>query len=1112
MHLQDKRLFYFSDSLYKYLEQAEGYALEVDLAELMDSVIQKVIDQKEDEIIDKKRLQHSSEKKKIIDSLLRNVKLYNDKASKKQLEKLRNEKMRKAIKNKEMPTVMDAYFYGIARRQGKWLGGIEDVQDQLSLFDEFGTEISEGDLLATDKEITVSLEKMIAIYLAKDLDGIEEFATGNYSGKLEDAMFLKRNLKMARRMDSLAHVRSMFFTVGAAHLPGDSGVINLLRSKGYRVEPVFSTAKIDPDEYTSQLAQAPWIKVEDERKTYQVEMPGKASDLNMFGDLIRMKFYMDITSLTYYMSGSTVLQKELDLEKAIGQLSSNIDAKILDKKLIQKGDMKGIESVMRADDNYYKAQYLVRDNVLYILLAGGEKKEVLEANDLKKFFESFVAYKRKPAPSSNQWAVFGLKEKAFTVELPGQPRRNEKIEKKAEGSEWKFTVYDYADESTGNYYMVQVRDIRPGYFLEGDSAYFSIFRDNLKNVIGNVTRDTVFMLNSFPAFSYEGTSTEGDLSFKTLTLTRGNRVYNLFAVGNMNGHGSEDLERFLHSITLTDYQKSAWKKEISPEGNFFTTAPAPVIEKTEDEGKEKIIINYVSYNSNNCISYHVIKNVFSTYYWTKNDTLLFNKTGLAYKDDADSVLSEKWVTNGKLKGKEWLISSAGSTNIKKFRQLVNGDTLYTILSFIPYQYINEKEQQQFFEDFRVIDEQPVSSIFQKKTAKLLADLQSKDSVVFEKASRELPSAVFEEEDRDLLHEALLKEYPDDDGIYFKVRQHISNRLRDIEDKSTVDFIRQNYPKLTGKKEAYKIYLLNVLAAYKTDYSYNSLKELILNDPPKTGDRVLSAWMMDSAKLNRTLFPEILSLNDNELLQSWLVSLTAQMIDSNIVTRDMLLSYEKGFLAAGDTVYTKLKDQPDDAFYDFPYVSLVNILGVYNDAVSNSMLQQYLGLSDIQIKYQSAITLLNNNQLVNVKYFDEIAAEKEFRRNLYDTLVNAGKQRFFPVKYMNQKSLAESDMFNALYDTDDEPDRIVFVTSVTRAYKGETKRFYLYRVEYGSGEGEDPKKSQWLGVAGPYSTDLKKLNTNSEITGIYDTENFDQQHVEQQLDAYLKEMTEAGKED
>jgi uncharacterized protein YbaP (TraB family) len=67
MHLQDKRLFHFTDSLYHYLEQSEGYALEIDLNELMDSVIQKLVDDKLEEVFDKKRFK-GNDKKKIVDS------------------------------------------------------------------------------------------------------------------------------------------------------------------------------------------------------------------------------------------------------------------------------------------------------------------------------------------------------------------------------------------------------------------------------------------------------------------------------------------------------------------------------------------------------------------------------------------------------------------------------------------------------------------------------------------------------------------------------------------------------------------------------------------------------------------------------------------------------------------------------------------------------------------------------------------------------------------------------------------------------------------------------------------------------------------------------------
>ena len=57
MHLQDKRLFYFTDSLYHYLEQVDGYSMEIDLREMMDSVLHKLIDEDGDYVFDSKRME-----------------------------------------------------------------------------------------------------------------------------------------------------------------------------------------------------------------------------------------------------------------------------------------------------------------------------------------------------------------------------------------------------------------------------------------------------------------------------------------------------------------------------------------------------------------------------------------------------------------------------------------------------------------------------------------------------------------------------------------------------------------------------------------------------------------------------------------------------------------------------------------------------------------------------------------------------------------------------------------------------------------------------------------------------------------------------------------------
>lgn len=63
-------------------------------------------------------------------------------------------------------------------------------------------------------------------YVVQDLDII----SGNIT---EDKSFVQRNEKMVSSIDSLIRNNSLFIMVGAAHLSGDNGVLNLLHKKGY---------------------------------------------------------------------------------------------------------------------------------------------------------------------------------------------------------------------------------------------------------------------------------------------------------------------------------------------------------------------------------------------------------------------------------------------------------------------------------------------------------------------------------------------------------------------------------------------------------------------------------------------------------------------------------------------------------------------------------------------------------------------------------------------------------------------------------------------------------------------------------------------------------------
>ena len=54
----------------------------------------------------------------------------------------------------------------------------------------------------------------------------------------EAAILSNRNANWLTKMPDIMAQKPTLFAVGAGHLPGDKGVLNLLRQAGYKVEPV----------------------------------------------------------------------------------------------------------------------------------------------------------------------------------------------------------------------------------------------------------------------------------------------------------------------------------------------------------------------------------------------------------------------------------------------------------------------------------------------------------------------------------------------------------------------------------------------------------------------------------------------------------------------------------------------------------------------------------------------------------------------------------------------------------------------------------------------------------------------------------------------------------
>ncbi|MDB9783059.1 TraB/GumN family protein [Winogradskyella sp.] len=139
----------------------------------------------------------------------------------------------------------EAELMRIAKEQGEEVNGLETIEDQLKFFDDIPYKAQANDLVRSakdnmsyDKE---TFAKMLNVYKNEDITAmIEMMNDDNFSSVSEhqDELLDNRNKNWVPKIGEYAKEQPTFFGVGAGHLAGNNGVINLLREAGYTVTAV----------------------------------------------------------------------------------------------------------------------------------------------------------------------------------------------------------------------------------------------------------------------------------------------------------------------------------------------------------------------------------------------------------------------------------------------------------------------------------------------------------------------------------------------------------------------------------------------------------------------------------------------------------------------------------------------------------------------------------------------------------------------------------------------------------------------------------------------------------------------------------------------------------
>ncbi len=239
IHIQDSRVFAFDSTVWHCFNSCEALAVEVLLDQVdYSTVLEKMMLPKDQSLA--KML--SKEDFALLDSLckaklgsgalfLLNMKPF-----------FLSSALQQADLPKEMPLALDLFFLQQARNRGMFCYGLEDYMDQIKATDAISLDDQLKILRQTlhdTNDVAASFDSLVLAYLAFDLEIITQMLEDtvlpdNFSRVLVE----KRNKTMYKGFRKLAKKQRVFCAVGCAHLPGDKGLIGLLRKKGYTVKPV----------------------------------------------------------------------------------------------------------------------------------------------------------------------------------------------------------------------------------------------------------------------------------------------------------------------------------------------------------------------------------------------------------------------------------------------------------------------------------------------------------------------------------------------------------------------------------------------------------------------------------------------------------------------------------------------------------------------------------------------------------------------------------------------------------------------------------------------------------------------------------------------------------
>lgn len=1013
----------------------------------------------------------------------------------------------------EEDTFLDMFIYQAGRKNNKPVYSLEDFNETniLSVFSNLPDpeEKSPSDWFVKLTKDKSYWELIQDAYRSQDLDLLDSLQAEVSGDNYLKYMLYERNAIMVRNIDSLMKTgQSLFCGVGAAHLPGDLGMIEGLRKMGYTLTPIKPSitdkAKAEK-ERLSKLKRPLPLSESFATELFSLKLPAPmyetyaAEYLRDFfaPELTNGSFYsVSIVSTYAFLSGHSNVDYQ---SKVDSLLFEYIPGKIISKKFIERNGFKGIDVV-----NQTKAGDFQRFNIYFspmhmlIFKMGGKHEWVQTEGDA--FFKSIALTSLK-----QDWKTVAPLKGDFSVDVPGyfSIKSNTKIT--ALYGHPELEAFDWNDSS---FYLVKRGVYQDLEYIEEDefelNRIIDKFLETLK--IDSAQVKTIGTKHGNPSITASAISSDGR-HIHMQSIIRGAYYYLLVSSEKNDVPNPKFFESFQFTDHVYLFDKEPFYDSLmrfSVNSNFLT--PDPLIQqiimadnrlndaKVQDELEKSYNRSQSqSYFSENYEEIGVEMVVFSPYAHIKDVNEYWDNKIKDYVESEYFYVKEQ--NRGQQDGMHFLevsfADSASSRLIQK-KYVLNMNRLYVLSANLDTLTEKSTYVSEFFNSFKPVNEDPKAiSVFDDKASLYFQNIKSSDSLTRDAALNAVVR--FVNFDKEHVEEMIqvIKTYPFT-ADYINAKIAMIKDLGNIDHPAVLPFLEDYYLKVSDTS-LYQFAILEALARQKTKKATLLVVKLLDKDIPVSNDNgALGAVFRpyyDSLELTAYLFPELLKYTfvnkayEDEIYYLMSVAVWREKMNHRVYKRsvnDMVLKSkilvkgersalqrDKNYIGTNNTLMRF-------AYLLFPFQREKQVKALIEDMMR------------LNLRFQTELlpVMLNNNMRVTPEFLAQLTADiKNYDRVAGIVYRMDDKQKAqLPANFIDQERLCRSRLFYNGYNAYDETkDSIVFIGKEWVKTRREEGWVYFYKTKK---EKEDNWTLAYIGIqpenTNEFNVDLRQTKTRITI--------------------------------